>query len=684
MSAIAQPLNGRFGESRASVLVVDDTPANLLAFEAVLAPLGHRIVQASSGEEALRCLLHEDFCVVLLDVQMAGMDGFETASLIKAHPRTAQTPIIFVTAINRDEAHIFKGYDHGGVDYLLKPFDPHILRSKVGVFVDLYVRSKKTEQQEKFLHEEVRARLEQRGEDRYYGLAESIPIAIWTTDAEGSVKYCNRAWTNYSGVHAEQVVTLVDPSFVHPSDLDGLCAGWNLASHEGVAWEVEVRLRRRDGIYRWHIVRGLPQANAEARVTGWIVTATDIDQHKLAEELRAQLLERETSARESAEAANKAKDDFLAVISHELRAPLNAIVGWIEILRGKQLNVDETDHALETIARNAEMQRVLVEDILDVSSIVTGRLTIDPTSINLTCLVRDEVESFRPLAATKGVSLDMTLGADEQEVLVDRRRMQQVVSNLLGNAIKFTPQGGRVEVWTEKSGATFVIRIKDTGEGIVKELLPEVFDRFRQGDSSITRAQPGVGLGLAIVRHMVVLHGGEVLAESEGAGFGSTFTVSIPVQASAASPEAREPEVADEAQPRMGGGLDDVRVLVVDDDEDSRDLLERYLTSRGAQVVGASSVEQALVRLQEAHPHILISDLGMPGEDGFALIHRIRRLPAESGGTIPAIALTGFASNQHRTAALAAGFQAHVAKPVDLERLVRLITASLLTPAAAE
>jgi PAS domain S-box-containing protein len=649
-----------------SILLVDDTPANLLALEAVLGPLGHRLVRASSGEEALRCMLDEEFCLALVDVQMAGMDGFETAALIKRHPRTALTPLIFVTAISGDAKHVFRGYSEGAVDYLVKPVDPHALRAKVKVFVDLYLRGKKILEQARLLRQQEVAAIRKRSEERFRGLAESMPLIVWAVGPGGDILSGNQAWRSYSGLEAAGEVA--DPRFVHPDDLERTRATWLDARSLGTQWETEVRLRRHDGEYLWHLGRAVPELDHRGAISGWIVTATDIDERKRTDDLRAQLLQQEQRARREAEAANRAKDEFLANASHELRAPLNAILGWVQMLRAGMLQEERTAHALATIERNAQLQRSLVEDILDVSRIITGKVTLDEQPLLLKTLVDVAIEAARPAAAAKEISIEH-LGDDApSEIIGDPLRLQQALGNLLANAIKFTPKGGSVRVHTGRVGPTVSVQVTDTGIGIPKEFLPHMFDRFQQADGSSTRAHGGLGLGLAIVRHIVELHGGTVRAESDGPGCGASLTLTLPAET------RHSDRLVKGSSPVLGvRDLSGVRVLFVDDEADARELALEFLRGRSAEVLAASSAEEAFRLLGEFRPDVLISDIGMPKEDGITLIQRIRKLTPEEGGKIPAVAVTGLASREDARRALAAGFQEHLAKPIQLDRLLETL-----------
>jgi PAS domain S-box-containing protein len=656
-------------DDRPSVLLVDDTPANLLALEAVLLPLGHRLVRATSGEEALRCMLKEEFCLALVDVQMGGMDGFETAALIKSHPRLAQTPIIFVTAISVDPKHVFEGYSHGAVDYLVKPFDSYILRSKVGIFVDLYLRGRKIQEQGRLLRQQEIAALRRRSDERYRGLAESVPVIVWVVGPDGSVHYGNQAWTSYSGLAFEPGGDVTDARFVHADDLARTRTSWTTARGSGTQWENEYRLRRHDGEYRWHLGRALPERDGKGGISGWIVTATDIDERRRTDDLRAQLLQQEHRAREDAEAANRAKDEFLATVSHELRAPLNAIIGWVQMLRGGSLDEARKEHALQTIDRNAQIQRSLVEELLDVSRIIAGKVTLDLETVSLGQIADAAIEAARPAASSKGINIESALAYEHDEVIADPRRLQQALGNLLSNAVKFTPSGGKISVRLTQEEQRVSVRVTDTGIGIREDFLPHVFDRFRQADGSSTRTHAGLGLGLAIVRHIVELHRGTVRAESHGPGSGASLTLTLP-----AAPPRSEDALRAASPLKSAPDLAGLNVLFVDDEADARELVEEFLSSRGARVTTAASAQEAIDRLSEVRPDVLVSDIGMPKESGLTLMQRVRQLSVEEGGGVPAIAVTGLASLDDARRALAAGFQEHLPKPLQLDKLLESLS----------
>ena len=377
-----------------------------------------------------------------------------------------------------------------------------------------------------------------------------------------------------------------------------------------------------------------------------------------------------------AQELNRMKDEFLATLSHELRTPLNAIVGWAHLLRDGQLDAEMTQRAIETINRNANSQSQLIADILDVSRIVTGKLRLDLRPVELAPIVETAVDTMRPTAVVKGVALEAQVGGAAVEVSGDSDRLQQVVWNLLSNAIRFTPRGGAVKVRLARGQSYATIVVEDNGAGMAPELIPRIFERFLQGDSTSTRAHGGLGLGLAIVRHIVELHGGTVEASSPGPGLGSTFTVKLPVLTIVAPPPSQEPgrRRAHDQGAASAATLDGLTVLVVDDHPDARDLMSAVLQQRGARVLGAATTGEALALLRAESPDVLLSEVEMPGEDGYALIQKVRALPPEEGGRVPAAALTAYARREDRIRTLLAGYQIHLAKPVAPDELVTVVS----------
>ena len=392
-----------------------------------------------------------------------------------------------------------------------------------------------------------------------------------------------------------------------------------------------------------------------------------------------ELLMREQMIRAEAEAANRAKDEFLSILSHELRTPLNAILGWSAMLRQRTLSQDKVLRALETIERNAKSQAQLIEDILDISRIITGKLRLQVRPVNLVPVIESAIESVRLAAEAKSIRLESVLDAQAGLLLGDANRLQQVLWNLLSNALKFTPKDGRVEIRLQRVNSHAEITVSDTGLGISSEFLPFVFDRFRQHDSTTTRSYGGLGLGLAIVRQLVELHGGTVTVVSPGIGQGTTFTVTLPAMIIPQPPSDPEPlNSIVETKPRVEASptLEGLQILVVDDEADALELLNTILQNNGAEVIAVASVKQALTIIETAtdrSPDVLVSDIGMPDEDGYSLIRKLRQLEAQRGGKLPAIALTAYVASDDRQQALLAGFQMHLTKPVDAAELVAVV-----------
>ena len=394
---------------------------------------------------------------------------------------------------------------------------------------------------------------------------------------------------------------------------------------------------------------------------------------KRAEEERDRLLDRERRARAEAESANRIKDEFLATLSHELRTPLASILGWANLLRGAGPETPMSAQGLEVIERNAQNQRQLIDDLLDVSRIITGQLRLDVNQVDLTKIVEDAVEVVSPAANAKRIHISCEFDPAHCHVSGDAVRLQQVIWNLLVNAVKFTPEGGRIVVKLEEIDRRARVSIIDNGQGIKPDFLPHVFDRFRQADGTTTRAHGGLGLGLAIVRHLVEAHGGTVAVESAGPGQGAVFFFSLPLPAVPVEASEVDRNLL-ESRPRNGAtSLHGVRVMVVDDDTDARQMISAVLRRSGAEVKACCSAGEALTALPQWHPDVLMSDIGMPFEDGYDLIHKVRALNDENGGRVPAAALTAYAREEDRQRAIAEGYQMHVAKPASSADLVAAV-----------
>ena len=508
-----------------------------------------------------------------------------------------------------------------------------------------------------------------------HALMDNIPDAIYFKDTEGRFTRVN-SHAPYRGNKApEEVVGKTDFDFF-------------VEEHARAAFEDEQRVIRTgvpiidkeekevypDGSTTWLSTTKVPVFDDAGRVTGIVGISRDITERKHAEESRLELA-REQAARTEAERANRLKDEFLAVLSHELRTPLTAVLGWSKMLMDGDVAEEVRPSALMSIYRNAKSQAQLVDDLLDISRIITGRLSIESKPVDLASVVEAVVAGVRPAAQLKSLTLETKIDAVAGGVTGDADRLQQVVWNLLTNAIKFTPKGGLVEVRLARAGSSVEVAVRDTGQGIEQDFLPHVFDRFRQADSSTTRRHGGLGLGLSIVRHLVELHGGTAHAESAGQGQGSTFKVVLP----SAARESNGEELIEASTATKGGApvvlhsLEGLKVLIVDDDADARELLAEILNQCGAHVRSAASASKALEVLGLWLPDVLLSDIGMPDGDGYAFIEQVRALPVERGGAIPAAALTAYAGADDRARVLSSGYQAHVTKPVEPAGLSALV-----------
>ncbi|WP_414589011.1 PAS domain S-box protein [Scytonema sp. PCC 10023] len=513
-------------------------------------------------------------------------------------------------------------------------------------------------------------------EERFRKLAEKVRVIPWEADATtGNFTYVGPQTVEILGYPLSDWYTdNFWADHIHPEDREWAIKHCIECSLSLENYEFEYRMLAADGRVVWlydivNVVRG---EDGPQILRGFMI---DISDRKQAEQEREQLLAREQASRESAQAANRMKDEFLATLSHELRTPLNAMLGWTQLLRSRKFDEETTARALETIDRNTKSLTTLIEDVLDVSRIITGKLRLDVLPVKITSVIKVAIDTVIPAADAKEICIEYFSDPSVGVILGDANRLQQIVWNLLSNAVKFTPKGGTVDVRLEIMNSRVQFQVRDTGEGIAPEFLPYVFERFRQADSSSTRSHGGLGLGLAIVRHLVELHGGTVRAESPGIGHGATFIVNLPMKVGATKTSEREQllstlgdqEVQD-GLPNLGG----LRVLVVDDEPDARQLLSTVLLQHKAQVIAVSSAREALVTLQKFQPDVLVSDIGMPQEDGYSLIRKIRALPGESGRT-PAVALTAYARAEDRTQALNAGFQLHVAKPVNPTELATVV-----------
>jgi signal transduction histidine kinase len=663
---------------RASVLLVDDRPDKLITLEAVLGELDVDLVKAGSGREALRCVLERDFAAILLDVNMPIMDGFETAALIRERPRSERTPIIFVTAYSED-THAARGYSLGAVDYIVAPIIPEVLRTKVSVFVDLFnaVRQQR-------VHAEMLARRAARLQ-RLTRAAEVV-MASPSTDAMldaamlaardileaedcaarlvvGGTRQPMRWLVRTEGL-LDALAPLVDGADPHAMASGAVRRTACVAATDGAARPVACMLA--------------PLVGRDSRRLGLLAVAGHTPGAPFdddAEALFLQLAQLTGTAIENLifsqeHETTQLKEEFLSTLSHELRTPLTAILGWCRLLQLRRLDEDATARALGVIERNVKNQSKLIDDLLDVSRIAAGKLRLSPQPVVIRDLLEAAVENARPLAEGAGLTLHATLPEAAPEIVGDPDRLQQVVLNLLTNAVKFTPAGGRIDVRLAVRDGVVVVEVRDTGKGISRDFLPHVFERFRQADGGAARTHGGLGIGLAVVRHITQLHGGTVEAASDGEGCGAVFTITLPT-----GPLRQVLAVASDAGVAPGSTarveLGGVRVLVVDDEQDTRDLLREMLTRQGADVLTVGSADEALGALDSFRPMLLVSDIAMPGRDGWNLIAAVRERHTDD--VLPAIALSAYAGDAERRRSRLAGFRAHLAKPVEPVELLSVV-----------
>jgi PAS domain S-box-containing protein len=517
-----------------------------------------------------------------------------------------------------------------------------------------------------------------RSEEKYRSLLENANDIIYSHDLEGNYLTINRACEEVTGYTRKEILGGLNIRQVVVPEHYELAKEMTLRKLKDpspTVYEVDIFTKDRRRLTLELSTRVAYRDNQPVAVEG---IARDITERKRIERAREELLEREQRARLELEEASRMKDEFLATVSHELRTPLTSMLGWSHLLRTGNLDKANAAQAVETIERNARSQAQLIEDLLDVSRIITGNLRLDGRFLEPAGVIVGALEAVRPAAEAKGVRLEKHLDKSVNSIFGDPARLQQVIWNLLSNALKFTPHGGEVAIRLERAEPHVLVVVSDTGEGISSEFLPYVFDRFRQADSRTTRRHGGLGLGLAIVRHLVEMHGGTVSAESPGENLGATFTVRLPLVS------ARQKDSAQGLASNGAAGhnylplacperLDGLKVLAVDDEADTREVLKTAFEQCGAEVLTAASAREALELLLETNPDALISDIGMPEEDGYELISKVRALPVERGGKIPAVALTAYARAEDRLRALRAGYQMHVAKPVELAELVAIV-----------
>jgi PAS domain S-box-containing protein len=657
------------------ILIVDDRLDGLIALEAVLSQPNVNLVQAQSGAEALRLIEEYDFGVILLDVQMPEMDGFEAARRIRKSGNNKNTPIIFVTAINKDDKHIYRGYEVGAVDYVFKPFEPQILRSKVTFFIELFLKNRQLLEQNETIRESERqtrylqlAQLEMETLKRYRNLADSVPNMIWKSKVDGTLDYFNRVWTTYTGLTQDQSIGSGWQEAIHPKDLRGFLKAWIDSMNSGLPFQIECRIRRHDGEMRWHSVSAVAELNSGEKVVAWIGTCMDIHDRKITE---AELIE----AKSQAVAANVAKTQFLANMSHEIRTPLSAILGFSELLLDPELTYDERVQNVNTICSSGQQLLKIIDEILDISKVEAGHLEVEHIKVNTLNLLRDLQTLLSVKSQAKEIGLDFKIKTKLPEfIFTDPTRLRQIMINMISNAIKFTEKGAVV---TEVEWVNNVLRfhVKDTGVGIAETQAEKLFHPFVQVDSSTTRRFGGTGLGLALSRKLAQALGGNVCLESSEAGLGSIFLVEVRAEIpadtnffdrlTAAPPPRPEPTVDANAH-----ALDGVRILLVEDAPINQILISKFLTSAGAQVELANNGLEGMNKALKGNFGIVLMDIQMPEMDGYEATTKLR----ESGFKTPIIALTAHALKEDRDRCLQVGCTEHMTKPIDRAALISQIS----------
>ncbi len=760
--------------SKAKILLVDDRVPNLFALKAIIEELDLTLVEAHSGDAALHCLLEDEFAVILLDVQMPGMDGFETARLIRMRKESRHTPIIFLTAHDTDRATIEKAYTLGAVDFLIKPLMPVVLLAKVRSFVELFQHK-----------EEARRQAKLRESEHYFRLmADAAPVLIWISDVEKRCIWFNKPWLEFVGRRLDREIGSGWTANVHPDDVKRRQQCYTAAFDAREKFSLEYRLRRRDGQYRWLLDNGVPLSGSGGEFTGYIGSCIDITERKNAEETVRQaeeglrrtteqlrivtesmsvavtrcsrdfkyrsvsklyagwfgrtveeILDRDIAEVIGARAfeqlrpyfeqvlagqtvryeekiefdtigsrwvnaiytptvdargvtdgwvgvnidieerkrmevelheADRRKNEFLAVLAHELRNPLAPIRNAVELLKLARDNTAMIEQARDVIERQLRHMVHLIDDLLDLGRITRGKIELRKERVDLTQIFRSALESTTPFFEAMDHELIMTLPEQPIQLDADPVRLTQVISNLLNNAAKYTVKGGRIWLAAERLGPQVLISIRDTGVGIAADQISRIFEMFSQVTPALERSQGGLGIGLALVKGLVELHGGTIEARSEGPGKGSEFRVTLPV---VDIPAAESPQAG--GNHAHGNRLAKYRILVVDDNCDSADTLAKMLSIVGHQTETAYDGLEAVQTAATFRPEVILLDIGLPHMNGYEAARHIRQQAWSKDTTL--IALTGWGQERDKRRAMEVGFDHHLTKPVDPDALTMLI-----------
>jgi PAS domain S-box-containing protein len=651
-------INATIDRSVHTVLVVDDNPATRYSTGRVIRAAGFRTAEAGSGSEALE-LVARGVSAVVLDVHLPDFDGFEVCRMIRANPATAMLPVVHLSAAYiRDEDRV-TGLNAGADGYMVHPVEPAVLIATLQALI----RARTAE-------DELR-----RSEQRFRAIYDQAQSGIALLDEQGRFQDANPALMKILGRRREELMGHAISDFAPPE--------WRGFIETQLSRPVEDRRPWR-GEFPLHDAGGRPvhlewsvSSHVEPGVR--IAIALDVSERYELEQRRRDVLEREQAARQVAERHSRTKDDFIAVLSHELRTPLNAIIGWVHILK-RRGTTPEAAKGLEAIERNVKTQARIISDILDVSRINSGKLRLDREWTDPAELVTSSIDALAVSIQDKRIQVDTEVDDAHAPAFVDPARFQQIFWNLMTNAIKFSPADGRIVVRLHRVADRLTLEVQDFGQGISAEFLPHLFDRFTQSDSPGNRRHGGLGLGMSIVKHLVDLHGGEVAAASEGEGRGTRVIVALPAEPQGDAllqHEAPDSEGGPEADDEVLQGLHGLDVLVVEDDREAVEMMTLVLSDRGARVRTAGDYDSAVRALQEAWPDVLVSDIGLPGRDGYELVRRVRQLQAERHAPhLPVIALTAFARAEDQQKTLAAGFDLHLSKPLKPHQLLDAISRS--------
>ncbi len=680
---------------KVNILLVDDRGDGIIALQSVLTDPEYNLVVANSGREALKHVLSMDFALILMDVQMPDMDGFETAALIKQRERSRDIPIIFVTAINKTDRFVANGYSAGAVDYLFKPIEAHILRSKVSVFVELFKKNRLIQQQSENLRdlerrEKIRALSEMRLKAirHYRNLADAMPqIVFWARHA-GVMEYFNRFWHQYTQLDPNSSIGEGWRAAVHPAQLKEIDEKWAHALRHKIGFEMHCRFRNgQNGEYRWHLLRVTPDDSEKPNVEGWTGVAVEIHGEKTTQE---QLL----MAKRMAEAASETKSRFLANMSHEIRTPLGVILGFVELLADENYRSTDKTNLVSVIRRNGQLLSKIIDDILDLSKVEAGKLEVDRNELSIVDLLNG-VKTFMSIPAEeKGIDLQVHIeGEVPKKILSNSMRLHQILVNIIGNGIKFSSQGKVVVTASLRREPKPLLHIivQDSGPGLTAEQISNLFHAFTQGDSSVTRKFGGTGLGLVLSRKLARVLGGDVTISPSQPGEGCKVEITVETgpldnvemvsaldsvkAVSAAPPEPTEKATGNTqfglSAHASGGSLEGMKVLLVEDSKDNQLLIRHMLHAEGADVSVAENGIEGVAKAKSDSYDVVLMDIQMPMLDGYGALAKLR----EDGYDRPVIALTAHGMVEDKKRSLESGFASHITKPVDRVSLIEQITA---------